>query len=248
MIVTSVEDGWEIVFQPAHGLLAGRLADHLAEEHRCEYWFETKAAITSHDDHKVAFRDDGRSYVTEVGAPKDFTLVSMSAEKRFTEVRDRIENAYRKHRWIGLLESSHADFLYAEQKVSKSLEDLLETETKRRKLVLRGLKRKKCDLEKSYEIMRWCDRCSLVLCQDKVPAMGRHLEILTRSNGTRYDISRRKDDSVTVEPWPFALDEFSISVEVHTLRQLSFADDAELKRALNECEPKFRTWQFKKDA
>ncbi|APZ91808.1 hypothetical protein Fuma_01402 [Fuerstiella marisgermanici] len=37
MIVSNVESGWEIVFQPAHGLLAGKIAEHFDESLRSEF-------------------------------------------------------------------------------------------------------------------------------------------------------------------------------------------------------------------
>lgn len=246
MIVTNVEGGWEIVYQPAHGLLAGKLAEHFSEDRRCEFWLETKTAIFGHDDNKVAFRSGERTYITDVGAPKDFTLVSMTSKQRFKEVRDRIENAYRKHRWIGLLESRHAAFIYADNTTSKSLRTLLTDEQSRRTSVLRSLKRKQRDLEQAYEVMRWSDRCSLILCQSRIPEMNRRLEVITFRDGTRSDISRRENGSLMVEPWPFSVDEFSVATEVHLLSQLSFGDDAELRAALDSADVEDRVWRFER--
>lgn len=148
MIVRHVRDGWEVIFQPAHGLLAGALAEQLATDRRSAYWFETKTAVAKHEDSKVAFRSGDRNYVTEAGAPKDFTQVKLSARERFVEVRERLENAYRQHRWIGLLESHHADFLYQDRDVSKSLSQLLEGERER---TLSELKLTQGDLLNAYD-------------------------------------------------------------------------------------------------
>ncbi len=245
MIVTNVEQGWEIIFQPAHGLLAGFLAENFAVNYQTKYWFETKVAITAHDDSKIAFQPGKRNYVTDAGAPKDFTLVSMSARERFIEFRDRLKNAYRKHRWIGLLKSTHADFLYSSQSVSKSLQQLLDQEQEHRKLLTRHLKMKKTDLSQAYEAMHWCDRCSLILCQNKLPAMQRRLEILTTSDGERSEIWKREDETIGIDPWRFTENEFEVSVEVHMLKQLAYENDEELEAALNDCQLQVRCWTFR---
>ncbi len=101
--------------------MAGKIAEQFDETLRCDYWFETKAAIIAHDDQKVQLDSETNVYVTDVGAPRNFTLVSMSDRQRFEEVRDRTCNADRKHRWIGLLESLHADFLYCGDVVCRQL-------------------------------------------------------------------------------------------------------------------------------
>jgi hypothetical protein len=109
MIVRNVESGWEIVFQSAHALLAGQLASHLRQSAKIRYWPETLAAILDHDDHKEAFGNN--VYLTELGAPKDFTQFRFTARERCEEVRRRIDSGYRKHRWVGLLAARHAQEL-----------------------------------------------------------------------------------------------------------------------------------------
>lgn len=247
MIVTNVESGWEIVFQPSHGLLAGLLADHFAPWRQGPFWFETKAAITAHDDQKMRFKKGSRNYLTESGAPKDFSWVSKTAKKRFKEVSRRLKTAYRKHRWVGLLESLHAEQLYGSQSVSDSLADLLQAERKHRKQTLKGLSLKQSDLRRAYDTLRWCDRCSLILCQSALPTMQRRLEIITCSDDVRFDVHQRDDETVGVEPWPFGRDEFTASVEVRKLEQLTFEDDAELGKAIADCDPEIREWRFTRE-
>lgn len=40
MIVKTCEEGWIVIFQPAHGLLAAKVASESTEERRFSYWFE----------------------------------------------------------------------------------------------------------------------------------------------------------------------------------------------------------------
>jgi len=245
MIVKSCDEGWNVIFQPAHGLLAAMLAREFADERRCLYWFETITAIATHDDGQVAFQSGDRRYTTQAGAPKNFTDVEMSADQRYQKFRECLENAYRKHRWIGLLESQHAEFLYGDEEgISRDLKELLKEERARRKQTLDELAINVDDLQSAYDAMRWCDRCSLILCQDAIPAMGRSLEVITFSDGTRTDLCQDESGNLRVVPWVFASDQFEVTVEEHRLTQLAFADDKQLEEALRSATTHVRRFTF----
>ncbi|MEW4563181.1 DUF3891 family protein [Bremerella sp. JC770] len=245
MIVKPCDEGWNVIFQPAHGLLAGMLAREFADDRRCPYWFETITAIATHDDGQVAFQSGDRRYTTQAGAPKDFTDVEMSADQRYQKVRECLENAYRKHRWIGLLESQHAEFLYGDKEgTSRDLKKLLKEERKRRKQTLDELALEADDLQIAYDVMRWCDRCSLILCQDAIPAMGRSVEVITFADGTRIDLCQDESETLRITPWVFDSDQFEVTVEEHRLTQLSFADDKELEEALRSATTHVRRFTF----
>lgn len=246
MIVTSVEKGWEIVFQRSHGLLAAQIADAFRPDLKPELWIETLEAIASHDDFKEPF--NGHYYVTDLGAPKDFALVSMSAKERYSEAHRRIQEGTREHRWVGLLMSRHVEHLYGNtEETSAAMKELIENERERRKTVLRSLKRTLADLEDAYELLRWCDRCSLILVRGHIPAMGRHIEITHGLKDERYHLLQREDKTLAVDPWPFAADEVNVGVEVHLATQLAFKDDAELIEHLDAGEVDYRKWTFRKE-
>ncbi len=244
MIVTNIESGWEIVFQPSHGVLAGSLALKFADEWQGRFWVETVAAIIGHDDEKEDFGEN--HYLTELGAPRDFTLMAMDDETRFHEAKRRTGNAYRKHTWIGLLQGMHVEFLYDDQDVLPELRELMDEEKKHRTRELRLLGLNKSDLIRGYDLLRWCDRCSLILCQSALPAGGRRLEIITTSDKTRYEIWQRDDESIGVAPWPFAATSFSVGAEVRIVKQLAFENDLELADALEGAERDQREWTFRK--
>lgn len=245
MIVTSVESGWEVVFQRSHGLLAGQIAERFRSEFKPELWVETLDAILSHDDHKQAF--DGRHYVTDLGAPKDFTLVAFDAEERIEEAKRRLRESTRNHRWIGLLISRHVHQLYATADgVQAEMIELLDEQTAWRRKTLREVGRKKTELEDAYQLLRWCDRCSLILARGNVPAMERSIEITHGLGGQRYELMQRQDGSIAVEPWPFEPDEFEVGVEVKCLNQLAFDDDNDLVTHLDEAKIDHRSWRLSK--
>jgi hypothetical protein len=245
MIVTHMSDGWDVIFQSAHALLAYKFAFELKGLRDKPYWPETLAAIVGHDDHKEAF---GKNvYLTELGAPKDFTLLNLTARERFREVKRRIESGHRKHRWIGLLNARHAAELYAKERTSRRMTSLLKGEEKRGRKVLDELQASASDLEAAYQILLFCDRLSLILCQGEIPAMNRRVEIVSERSGVRYDLWENDDKSLAVAPWPFDRLAFEVAVEVRTLRQLEFANDRELEQQLRATEADQRQWIFKAD-
>jgi hypothetical protein len=243
MIVTHTASGWEVIFQSAHALLAGRFAVELKSVSDAPYWFETLAAIVDHDDLKESFGKD--VYLTELGAPKDFTQFSLCARERFAEVKRRIESGHRKHRWIGMLCTRHAEELYGDEATSHRLRVLLQAERKRRLEVLRHLGASTSDLEAAYQVLRFCDRSSLILCQREIPAMNRKIEIVSDLGGARYDLWEREDHALAVDPWPFEKSRFEVGTEVRVLQQLQFSNDRELEKRLMAADVEYRRWTFK---
>ena len=244
MIVRNVEAGWEVVYQSAHALLAGQIAAHLRKPQSIRYWTETLAAIIDHDELKASFGSN--IYLTELGAPKDFTQFQFKARERYDDVQRRIDNGYRKHRWIGLLATRHAEELYGQVNVSKKLETLLGIERQKRASVLQELKTSEQALEIAYAIFQWCDRASLILCQKALPAMHRRLEVASLGDRKRYEIWENEEQAVSVDPWPFDSDKFEVHVEVRTIQQMTFTNDRELERCLKECEVEDRFWTIEK--
>ncbi|MEQ8208759.1 MAG: DUF3891 family protein [Lacipirellulaceae bacterium] len=242
MIVRNVEEGWEIIFQGSHGLLAGQFARRMIAAKEIKFPLETLSSIIEHDDLKEEFGDD--TYVTDAGAPKDFTLFEFSANERYQESRRRIEHAYRKHRWMGLLISKHVEFLYEGEETAKRLTDLIEEEKQHREKVLKQLGIDCEVLDTAYELLRWCDRCSLILCRENLPAMERRLEIMTDRSDTRFEIWKCESDYVHVEPWPFDCEDFEVAVEVHSVKRLSYSSDKQLESDLAEGQTELRRWTF----
>lgn len=245
MIVRSTESGWEIVFQAAHALLAAQIALHLQKLPAVHFWSETLAAIVDHDDLKEAFGHN--VYLTELGAPKDFTQFTFTAKERFLEVQRRIESGYRAHRWIGLLAARHAEELYRNAKVSKRLKDLLDLEHQKRQGTLRDLRSSTEALEAAYSVLQWCDRMSLILCQNPLPAMHRRIEIAALANRQRYEMWETEDQAVAVDLWPFESKLFTVHVEVRTIHQLAFESDLELEHCLHDSPVEDRFWTIRHD-
>ena len=241
MIVRSVDEGWTVVFHTSHGLLAQRIASSLKAAMELPYWFETQVAIGLHDDLHRVFEKGKRNFLTHAGAPRDFALVPMTDENRATEMQDRIDEDFRKHSWLGVLQSKHAECLYRGEDITADLQRMLDKEARRRERVLGRLGVEAARVQETYDWMHFCDRLSLILCGDDVPAMHRRLEIITNAAGTRFEVWRDERECIRVAPWPFADPRVEVSVEYRTLTQLAFADDAELGDALEQCDVELRT-------
>ena len=242
MIVRSVDEVWTVVFHTTHGLLAQRIASHLHGARELPYWFETQVAIGLHDDLHRVFEKGEREFVTQAGAPRDFTLVPMADDKREEEMQHRIDEAFRKHSWLGVMQSTHAECLYRDEETTPALQRMLDAESRRREITLARLQIDPIVVQQTYDWMHFCDRLSLILGGNDVPAMQRRLEIITNHEGTRFEIWQDDADRIRVAPWPFANATVELLMEYRTVRQLSFRDDAELGAALRESAVELRAF------
>jgi len=241
MIVRQQNTGWSIIFHTSHGLLAQQIAAHLNVASDLPYWFETQVVIGLHDDLHCVYEIGKREQLTDAGAPCDFTLVAMKDGNRLQEMQDRIDEAYRKHTWMGIMQSKHAECLYSGEDVSAEMKRMLKVEAKRRSAAMANLNLEPMTVQSTYDWMQFCDRLSLILCGDDVPAMNRRLEIFTNSAKTRFDIWEDEHDRLRADPWPFVTDQVELRVEYRILKQLSFVDDVELNEALKVAPVECRT-------
>ncbi len=241
MIVNSITKGWEIIYQRAHGLLAVDIAQHWQKKSRPARWVETLAAVTEHDDAQEAWH--AHYHLSDVGAPQDFTLQPFSLQQAQAITR----MAAYKSQWIGLLISSHITFLYESLRgKSKAIDDFLDEQKQHQAKWKKELNLDKNAIEMAYGLLQWCDRCSLILCKGDLPEAQRDLEIFTMPDGIQYFIKQRNDQSISVKPWPFEINEFEVMVESRALRQLQFKDDKALELALKNAPVEYKKWIFKR--
>jgi hypothetical protein len=241
MIVNSSPEGWEIIFQRAHGLLAVQLAHQWRIDQRPKCWIETLAAITEHDDGQEPFK--GHQHLTPAGAPKDFTFQEFS----LPQAKSVSETARFKSRWVALLISKHMSFLYEGKRGSdKELDKFLDLQIIRQKDWLADLKITKKEANSAYNLLQWCDRCSLILCKNQVPDDEKSLEIYKGPDNLNYFIKSKSNYNLTINPWPFQNEKFEVQVESRYLKELSFSKDEELAQALDKAEVKVKTWIFER--
>jgi hypothetical protein len=245
MIVNLTDQGWEVIYHRAHALLAAQLAGHWRRSDAPERLYETIAAISHHDDLEREWEGD---HLTEAGAPLDFTLLPPSdSPTTIDKLKNHLIDARYRGRWVMYLTSKHLCFLNQDQRgKSKEWNDFLDEQLQLQEQYRKALGIDKEDAERAYQFMRWCDRLSLILAQQKIPEAERALEITSGIDGQRYDVRQMKDGKLTVEPWPFEEKEFSVNVEACQLSELKYESNDALIEALQEAPVRVLEWTFVK--
>lgn len=241
MIVNSTRNGWEVIYHRAHALLAAQVAGQWRRKEAPIRLYETIAAISHHDDLEREWEENN---LTPAGAPMDFTL---DPETSYDKLRQHLEGALYRGRWVALLNSMHMSRLQAGKR-SESAEaaSFLDEQLENQKQWRKELGISKQDADDAYAFMQWCDRLSLILCQRELPADNRALEISKAHDGERYDITQLKEGFVTVTPWCFEDERFTVNVEASELEQIKFDDNVSLVAALKQAPRKIIEWTFEK--
>ncbi|BAY46225.1 hypothetical protein SAMD00079811_38330 [Scytonema sp. HK-05] len=238
MIANLHEKGWEVIYHRAHALLAAQIAGHWHPEKRPLRWLETIAAISHHDDLEKEWEGN---HLTEAGAPLDFTL---DKKTDLNKLRQLAQNARYRGRWVAMLISMHMSFLNEGKRgESPELDSFLDEQLQHQEQWRKELNVTKDEAAQAYEFFQWCDRLSLILCNHVLPAGERALEIATLPDGNRYDVIEHTD-GVTVKPWPFLEEKFTVNVEATYLEELKFDSNEELTQALQTAPIKTLEWTF----
>ena len=241
MVVNYTSNGWAIISQRAHGLLAAAIANEWKHEVRSERWIETLIAIAEHDDAQVEL--ERPDLLTDQGGPLDFSMRKM----QYDHCLGSMTQAYNKSLYIALLCSTHLDFLCAgpnteDDRVKRFMKE--QEQQRKQWMKLLGISAKA--LEKDYRFLEWCDALSLLLCQDKAQPEERAVEISTGPDGKIHQLYQLESGSLTVVPWPFQNDKFELSCEFRLISQLTFNDAEEFKQVYQSTFPEFKKWSFEK--
>lgn len=243
VIVNATQNGWEIIYHRAHALLAAQLGGQWRRKDAPARLYETLAAISHHDDLEKEWEDDN---LTKAGAPRDFTLMTdTDIEEGVPKTANLAKNALYRGRWVALLISMHISRLNEPSRgQSPQLDKLLDEQLQNQQRWREELGIEKEEVDAAYAFMQWCDRLSLILCKQELPAAERFLEITKGPDGQRYDIMQRSDGSVFVKPWPFQDEKFTVNIEASYLWQIKFESNAELTQALQKAPIKTLEWKF----
>ncbi len=241
MIVTYTKDGWEVIYQRAHALLAAKFAYSWREQDRGSHWIDLLAAITQHDNNQPELSND---QLTPQGAPADFMLADGSPLEQAQQV---VDDASHQGRYVALMTSLHTSYIYqAKAREDPTFAAFLEEQGQAQERWRRALGLKKAEMERDYAVMQWCDRLSLILCKNELPEDERRLEVTRLPDGASSFVWQRADESVRVEPWPFGPDELELGVETSVLTQLSFKNPEVLREALDATPTRVKSWSFRK--
>jgi hypothetical protein len=244
MIVNLTKDGWETIYHRAHALLAAQLGGQWRRADAPERFYETLAAIAHHDDLE---REWQGNQLTKTGAPLDFTLGEVEPEVSLAKTKKHLEEARYRGRWVTMLTSMHVCYLsQTNRDISKDWSNFLDEQIECQAQWRKELGITKDEAERAYQFMQWCDRLSLILTQRQVPEDGRSLEITHGIDDCRYDLRCLQNGNLTVEPWPFQDDKFTVNVESAHLTQLKYDSDEDLVAALKQAPISILEWTFAK--
>lgn len=239
MIANLIDTGWEVIYHRAHALLAAQIAGQWRRKDRPQRIIETVAAISHHDDLEKEWEGN---HLTEAGAPLDFTVAKKTSIEK---LRQLTTNSQYRGRWVALLISMHMSYLNEGKRgESDELDSFLDEQKENQKRWIEELNITQEEADEAYAFMQWCDRLSLILCNHNLPAGERWLEVSVGPDGKRYDVLQRSDGLVTVEPWPFEDEKFTVNVEASYLSQVKFDSNEELTKALQEATIKTLEWTF----
>lgn len=230
MIVRYITEGWEIITQRSHGLLAAQICAQWKKENQPKRWVDTLIATAEHDDVYNEFENDG--LLGEHGGPVDFKMNSF----REDYCERLLDMALTKSRYIAILTSRHIQFLYDNDPAAKSYCIALR---KRERVWFRETKTRRKDISAAYQLLEFCDAFSLLICQDLVQPEHRKIEISTGPDGKHYSVGELSDARLTVSPWPFEQPSFTVSYESRVLNQLVFKDLNEFRKAIKAATVKF---------
>lgn len=218
MIVNYTEHGWNIIAQPAHGLLAAEICAHWKATERPCRWVETILATAAHDDVYNEFEDE--DLLNEAGGPRDFK----QSVFRSDYCERLLKMARARSLYIALLTSRHIQFVYGNDPAAFSfLKKLKKEETGSLKIL--GMKRK--EVSQAYLLMQFCDAFSLMVCQGLIAPEGRQTEISEGPGGKRYFMASTGSNQIQISPWPFESQEFILRWESRLLDKLKFEELAD---------------------
>ena len=222
MIVISHQKGWKIINQRSHGLLAAMLAYQYDIDLPNDIVVPAIVAIAEHDD-GVKETSEQRN-LTESGAPRHFMVSDGASKFDLTQKVRVMEISSSKSQINALLTSLHMNFLYSgeQRKADKDLDDFLKDQEKFRASILKDLKIDKKYADRLYRFMEWCDAFSLLICMDKIQPEGRKMEISESPDGKMNQTFYTPNNEISVEPWCFKNDKFTVFYEYKIIEQLKF--------------------------
>ncbi len=236
MIVNYTKEGWEIITQRAHGLLAAQLAMHWAVKQRPARWTETLLAIAEHDDARTELESD--DLLTPQGGPLNFDMQLFDAEHCA-----RLANfSLSKSRYIALLTSMHMVFLYKkEENTNPQVKPFLKIQLELQKQWLKDLHINGKEAQQIYNLLEWCDALSLLLCRHEVQPEQRSVEISCGPDQKPYQLLSTGNELMVV-PWPFEDQKFEVRVEKRIIGQLQFKNNEEFKECFLAAEVNEMVW------
>ena len=217
MIVTKNLEGWNIFFHMTHALLAFKIGMNIKEK-----W-------------------NKRDNLTQAGAPKDYRQPSPMA---FNEVKLLMSSCLHKSAFMSLMVSIHCRSIYKDKK-GKKIGKFISDQEALCDSIIKHLEITSDQAEASYQILRFCDELSLMLCQDDVPKESRKIQLEPIPGIDENFIRKDVNGYLRLDHWCFNPSEFTLFSEYYQTKKLSYNSDNELISELTLGKPNFINFEFK---
>ncbi|MGB5943350.1 MAG: DUF3891 family protein [Leeuwenhoekiella sp.] len=227
MIVKQTKSGLEIITQTGHAFLAAQIAAALQDKYHSTYGLEVLLATFNHEAINTDF-NSGR-VLSDIGVPLDFTESQETTEETIEKIKSMTQKALYKSRMIFAFMAQHMLTIHAD-KESRTFLEFADTLRKKINSHLKEVGLKKKEFVEIYQVLKFSDRLSLMLCQNELPTAGRTFEINTAMEGKTFSVIDNNGNS-NVDPWPFQNSEVPLYYEYRLLDQLQFKN----KTAFLDC-------------
>jgi len=109
------------------------------------------------------------------------------------------------------------------RKTDQGLDNFLKDQEEYRTTALKNLNMSDKYANHLYRLLEWTDAFSLLICQDKIQAKERKMEISNSPDGDMNTVHYKLNKDICVEPWPFKTASFNVFYEFKILDQLQFS-------------------------
>ena len=156
MIERKSSEGLHVIYQAAHGLLAGKIANELKHKFRPPLWLQTLIAVIEHDDQQLNFEE--KKYLSALGVPLDFTENNATVKQVVHRGERVIRQARSKSLWTAMLVLYYLDFLYGDIRIKHATaKKILESQDGFRKECRKHSGLTMAKAESFYHILGFCD-------------------------------------------------------------------------------------------
>ena len=222
MIVRYTAEGWEVITQRNHGLLAAEICARWKITNQPNRWVETLVACCGHDD---AFNElEEGPLVTAQGGPVNFDMNSF--DERLSRLL--INMALTRSAFSALLTAHHIVFTHGSEPKAKTFIAELQ---KKKSAWMKSAKTTANEIVAAYQLLEFCDAFSLIICQDILPPESRKMEISNGPDGKPYEVFTQ-GNILKVAPWPFETKAFEVSYEIRKLTKIQFVNDQDFRENL----------------
>lgn len=223
--------------QPAHALLAGRLARAWGNGVFPAPWprDEVVLAAEQHDVGMAAW-DAEPERDPETGRPRSF--LEMPLETHLALWGRAPWLALSQSRWAGLLVSMHGAHLYSHRAGEPGVREFLDAQSELQRWLVDSLGVTGEQAARNQRLLAAWDRLSLALCLDRLP------ETIPGERPIEVSRAGKRGDELVVAPWPFATERVEVSVEGRVLRD-RFDDDESMRAAFHAAPWRTLTWTLR---